>query len=227
MMSRPGNPKLSPALLLPTMTGDPGLIDGRGVVDGAKQARKLVDKDFRHEDVRRNQTGSLLEYVREDRIDEELGVGRTMIRDTSGATFHINGRAFPYGETEPVLQAMKEAFPDTEEGRKMKAAVSQCMSQRGLNDFVLHCTHGAFGENGNLLGPVLGTTQEAFEQDDGSWIVRSTNVSNPQILDREGHPQVEFDTRARALYSLSYRITPVPGGEPTIEIIDSKVAFDF
>jgi hypothetical protein len=71
------------------------------------------------------------------------------------------------------------------------------------------------------------TTQEAFEQDDGSWIVRSTNVSNPQILDREGHPQVEFDTRARALYSLSYRITPVPGGEPTIEIIDSKVAFDF
>jgi hypothetical protein len=217
---------MPPALLLQVLTSDQDMIDARGVVDGARNG-KQVAREFRQEEVLGQVRQELLDYIHSDPVDEARGITKTTAKDLNRATFHIGGEELPR-DGDKVQKKLDDSFPDTDEGRKMKLAVSRCMNQLGINAFFMHCEGQAYGE-GSSAPALHGRTQfEAWPQEDGSWIVRNTHAREPQMIVRPDGTQVELPKDGVAVYSLTYRVGPGldPGGNPVIDVIGSQVAFD-
>lgn len=100
-------------------------------------------------------------------------------------------------------------------------AINTCISSHALRDFVADVNAAAFGPAVNMANSR--GTHEIWQDNDGSWLVRSTHVSSPLAL--AGKP---IHTDGVILYTLTHRITPSQdGGDPRIELSDSNVVFAF
>lgn len=218
--------KLPPSLALALMVHGEDDLDARGVVPGSANGR-LIARDFNPGQVFETARQDLLEYVGQDRLEPVSQLPLTTTKDMGRSHFCLNGEVV--GKTGQdkgeVMQAFKGHFPEGQEA--MARGVARCMNQLGINMFVEACNRAAYGGD-KIVGLNQGaqTRHEAWPQEDGSWIVRSTHTQQPLMLSGpEGDVRVE--TEGVAAFSLTYRVTPGVGenDEASITLVTSQVAY--
>lgn len=226
--------QLPPNLALPVLTSardpDSSPVDGRGVVQGARNG-KLVSKTFDPAQVLAQHRDDIIDYVSSRPAGSRPGISQMMEADTGRATFHVNGRRI--GGTgidrTQTLADFRNAFPPGPDGDAMALAVSRCMNQNGINLFFELANGQAFpGKFATFVNHQV--VHEARQQPDGSWQIRSTLGCRPNAIGTGGVGEMqELDTDGVALYSLTYTVRPPaqPGGQPAIDVTGSQVVFNF
>lgn len=214
-----------PSIVMAVLTAAPEEFDDRSVFAGARHG-DLVSPDYSPETVLETNRELIVSYVEDAGVDEAEVLPAVTLRDMGRATFQVDGvRIGTAGsDKQEVKDAFMSAFEDEPEG--MAEAVGRCMNQQGINAFVELNNRGAFGEGSFIAAqPGGGTEHEAWRQEDGSWIVRSTFSQRPVVLSRpEGDTHIETD--GLDVFSITYRVTPPVGeGKPVITIEDSQVMF--
>lgn len=99
----------------------------------------------------------------------------------------------------------------------------------GINMFVEANNKAAYGAD-NLVGSAMNTGQtlhEAWPQEDGRRLVRSTRTQRPRCtMTPDGRAQ-EIQSTGLAVFSMTYRVRPgaEPGSDAVITVEDSQVAY--
>ena len=217
---------MRPGLALTLLT-DPEKRDERGVAHDAPNAG-LIAPDFDPGAVIAQNRQALVDYVNHDDIDGASGLPRTTLVDMGRATFCLNDERIGGNEEtgDVVLARFQHAFG---EDKAMARGVGRCMNQLGINMFVGLNNQSAYGE-GNVIASTPGsgrTVHDAWRQEDGSWLVRSTHTSRPNMLSRSDGSTQEIHSTGLAAFSVTYRVTPgaTPGDKAVITVEDSQVAY--
>lgn len=216
-------PSLAMALL-----ADPERTDAHGVARHSPNAG-LIAPDFDSGAILASNRQGLQDYVNSDPVDGGTGLPKTTLKDMGRATFSLNnerigGRGEPGGEVQARFQA---AF--TSDQAPLARGVARCMNQLGINMFVEFSNKAAYGQD-NQVGSALGSGQtqhEAWQQEDGSWLVRSTHTQRPSVVMKPDGTATEVQSQGLAAYSVTYRVTPPtqPGGEAVITVEDARAAY--
>jgi hypothetical protein len=222
-----------PALLVRTLahpSGHPdegGQLDERGVRGAARVpsiATTMVNRDFRTESViNRERHEARLERAgaradggdnMTDALNQALASADVIVPNKPPLTIDAGqGNAPAIAEFEQFVNNVPA---------DVGAAIAACLSSGALRNFVGDINAAAFSTPltmANSRG-----SHEIWQEQDGSWRVQSTHVSTP--LGQGGKP---IHTDGVTLYTLTHTITPATeaGGEPAIELSDSKVVFAF
>ncbi|WP_129781714.1 hypothetical protein [Peristeroidobacter soli] len=217
--------QIPPELLVRTLAhpsgraDEGGSLDHRGVLaDSPNESR--VARDFnlaavtnpeRHE--------AKLERARADGGD---GMPAALNRALASADVIVQGQRLardPAQGNEPAI-AQFNRFLGTV-SPEVAAAINTCISSHALRDFVGDANGAAFNPPVAMTNPR--GSHEVWQDEDGSWLVRSTHVGSP--IAQAGKP---IHTDGVVLYTLTHRITPPQdGGDARIELTDSNVVFAF
>ena len=167
--------------------------------------------------------------MKSEPIDDASGLPKTTLKDMGRATFcpndpRIGGRGEPGKE---VLARFQASFSNDQ--APLARGVARCMNQLGINMFVEANNKAAYGAD-NLVGSAMGTGQtlhEAWPQEDGSWLVRSTHTQRPSVLMTPDGRAQEIQSTGLAVFSMTYRVRPgaEPGSDAVITVEDSQVAY--
>ena len=208
----------------PSGRAEEGSLDQRGVLadspNGSRVARDFnptaVVNPARHE--------AKLESARADGGDR---MPDALNRALAGADVIVQGQRLtrdPAGGprrpgNEPAVAAF-DRFLSTVPP-EVAPAINTCISSPALRDFVGDVNAAAFNPPVTMTNPR--GTHEIWQDNDGSWLVRSTHVGSP--LAQGGKP---INTDGVVVYTLTHRITPSQeGGDARIELSDSNVVFAF
>jgi hypothetical protein len=216
---------LPPHLALTLLT-DPEKNDGHGV-DRTSPNAHLIAPDFDPATLMAQNRQTLRDYVNSDGIDGESGLPKTTIKDMGRATFCLNNQRIgtpgaPGGEVRDRFESAFDSAP-------LARGVARCMNQLGINMFVELNNKAAYGQDNTLAHTSgIGTTMhEAWQQDDGSWLVRSSHTQRPAVLVTPDGHMTTVQSDGLAAFSLTYRVTPgaTPGDEAVITLQDSQVGY--
>jgi len=218
---------LRPDLALALLT-DPEKMDARGVVTGSPNAG-LIAQDFDPGAILDANRQAIQDYVNSDALDDASGLPRTTLVDMGRATFRLNGEHIGGGgdQAGEVRERFEGAF--TNDQAPLARGVARCMNQLGINMFVGLNNQAAYGQGNVVAGaPGVGhTVHEAWQQDDGTWLVRSIHTQRPNALSKADGSMEEISTDGLAAFSITYRVSPgaQPGDEAVITVEDSRVAY--
>ena len=218
---------MRPGLALALLT-DPEKTDERGVARNSPNAG-LIAPDFDQRAILAGHRQGIRDYVNSDPIDDASGLPKTTLKDMGRATFCLNDQRIG-GRGEPgkeVLARFQASFSNDQ--APLARGVARCMNQLGINMFVEANNKAAYGAD-NLVGSAMGTGQtlhEAWPQEDGSWLVRSTHTQRPSVLMTPDGRAQEIQSTGLAVFSMTYRVRPgaEPGSEAVITLEDSQVAY--
>lgn len=216
---------MRPSLALMLLT-DPERTDDRGVARGSPNAG-LVAQDFDARQIFTDHRQNIQDYVNSDGVDGNSGLPKTTIKDMGRVAFNLNNQRIgaPRQPGHEVLERFQSAFASA----PMARGVARCMNQLGINMFVELSNSSAYGES-NTLGNADGaghTTHEAWQQGDGSWLVRSTHTQRPGVLAAPDGTLTMIESSGLAVFSLTYRVAPgtTPEDEAVITLEDSQVSY--
>ena len=218
---------MRPGLALTLLT-DPEKTDDHGVARNSPNAG-LIAPDFDQRTILADNRQGIRDYVNSDPIDDASGLPKTTLKDMGRATFCLNNQRIG-GRGEPgkeVLARFQASFSNDQ--APLARGVARCMNQLGINMFVEANNKAAYGAD-NLVGSAMGTGQtlhEAWPQEDGSWLVRSTHTQRPSVLMTPDGRAQEIQSTGLAVFSMTYRVRPgaEPGSDAVITVEDSQVAY--
>ena len=218
---------MRPGLALTLLT-DPEKTDDHGVARNSPNAG-LISPDFDQRTILAGHRQGIRDYVNSDPIDDASGLPKTTLKDMGRATFCLNDQRIG-GRGEPgkeVLARFQASFSNDQ--APLARGVARCMNQLGINMFVEANNKAAYGAD-NLVGSAMGTGQtlhEAWPQEDGSWLVRSTHTQRPSVLMTPDGRAQEIQSTGLAVFSMTYRVRPgaEPGSDAVITVEDSQVAY--
>ena len=218
---------MRPGLALTLLT-DPEKTDDHGVARNSPNAG-LIAPDFDQRAILAGHRQGIRDYVNSDPIDDASGLPKTTLKDMGRATFCLNDQRIG-GRGEPgkeVLARFQASFSNDQ--APLARGVARCMNQLGINMFVEANNKAAYGAD-NLVGSAMGTGQtlhEAWPQEDGSWLVRSTHTQRPSVLMTPDGRAQEIQSTGLAVFSMTYRVRPgaEPGSDAVITVEDSQVAY--
>jgi len=213
-------------LAIAILNSAPEEIDDRGVLSGSPNGR-LVQKDFRAESLKDKVGGIVVDSVTTLATSEGSWLPKQTLVDLNRADYRVNGVVIEGDTTETRLKNFTEAFETTDP--QMARAIGRCMNQEALNTLVSTGNSTAFGVGNVMVGGMNGRTMhEAFRQEDGSWLVRSTLLQTPAALGLLNGQTRIIESDGLSLFSITFRITPGEmGGEPVTTVEKTDVVFAF
>lgn len=221
-----GLSRLRGDLAIAILNSAPEKIDDRGVLSGSPNG-KLVQKDFRAESLKEKVGGIVVDSVTTLAMSEGSWLPKQTLVDLNRADYRVNGMVIEGDTSETRLQSFTEAFETTDP--QMARAIGRCMNQEALNTLVSTGNSTAFGVGSMMIGGMnADTMHEAFRQEDGSWLVRSTLLQTPAALSLPNGETRMIESDGRSLYSITFRIRPGDmGGEPVTTVEKTDVLFAF